>query len=193
MKNCTKCGALIDDYAVACPQCGATQEQVQPSVSYTPDGAAALSQMSRFLKLERIGWKVVGIICLVAAIVMAVTGLIMIAVGAGVSAGLEDTRESVGFLVGFGVAGLYYLIIGLIALLPAGIVGLIMAPKVEYYMNKVYTDVSIPRKRCSSIGMIIFCLLFNEIAAIFFIINFVKTRAKNATFDQIEAVQRSRG
>ena len=84
----------------------------------------------------------------------------------------------------------YFLLIGLLGYLPPAVVSLVMLKKVEYYENTVYTDVSIARKRCISVGMIVFAAIFNKIALIFIIINFVKTRKNAAAFDRIEAAQK---
>ena len=76
-------------------------------------------------------------------------------------------------------------------LLPVVIISFMMIKKVEYYESTVDTDISIARKRCTSVGMMIFCIIFNNIAAIFFIINFVKTKANAESFDRIEAKQKA--
>jgi hypothetical protein len=79
---------------------------------------------------------------------------------------------------------------GLIVYLPLAIINLKLLKKVEYYENTLYSDVSIARKRCTSVGMIVFAAIFNKIALIFIIINFVKTRKNAASFDRIEAAQK---
>ena len=73
---------------------------------------------------------------------------------------------------------------------PVTVINFMMIKKVEYYESTLYTDISIARTRCTSVGMMVFCILFNTLAAIFFIINFVKTKNNAAEFDRIEAEQK---
>lgn len=94
------------------------------------------------------------------------------------------------FGVLFIIYSIYFITMGLIVYLPLAIINLKLLKKVEYYENTLYSDVSIARKRCTSVGMIVFAAIFNKIALIFIIINFVKTRKNAAAFDRIEAAQK---
>ena len=112
--------------------------------------------------------------------------------GKPVSDGAETDPNSVLVLLSFVFVmySFYFLLIGLLGYLPTAVMSLVMLKKVEYYENTVYTDVSIARKRCTSVGMIVFAAIFNKIALIFIIINFVKTRKNAKAFDRIEAAQK---
>ena len=53
------------------------------------------------------------------------------------------------------------------------------------------TDIAVTRTRCKSVGMIVFAAIFNNVALVFIIINFVKTKMHAAEFDRIEAKQKA--
>ena len=94
------------------------------------------------------------------------------------------------FGVLFIIYSIYFITMGLIVYLPHAIINLKLLKKVEYYENTLYSDVSIARKRCTSVGMIVFAAIFNRMALIFIIINFVKTKKNAKAFDRIEAAQK---
>ena len=85
--------------------------------------------------------------------------------------------------------GAAYLTNAWLVYIPIAIINLIMANKINYYQEAVYTDLPAARKRCGSVGMIVFGYLFNKIALIFIIINFIRTK-NNAALDGIEAGQK---
>ena len=146
-----------------------------------------LADFKKFLGLEHFGWKFGAIMMLVCSIVVMIISIICIVLGAAVPKG-ETSLDLAG--VGGIVVGVVYLSVSLIALLPAAIISFIMIKKVEYYQSTVDTDISIARTRCTSVGMLVFCILFNTIAMIFFIINFAKTKNNAAAFDRIAARQK---
>ena len=187
MKVCKSCGLILDDLAVACPHCGAMQEN---GPAYTSDEAGALKQMDSLLKGERIAWKVCGIIGLIFGILFASGGLSTAFLGFLIGRTYDSPQSSDAVLVVLGTMGMIWFVIGLFVLLPCSIISLKMVPKVDFYRSKVYSDVSVARTRCTSIGMIVFCAIFNEVAAVFFILNFVRTKVRAATFDKIEEKQK---
>ena len=185
MKNCVRCGALIDDNATVCPMCGAQQPTVRTAVD-----DQVLSTMERFLRYERTAWKVGGIVMIAAGALFAIIGIIIFVMGivyGGRATG--DLQAPIAF--GSIFAGSMYFITAVVAYVPAAVVNLIMVKKVKYYLDTMYTDVSIARKRCRSVGMIVFGALFNTVAMAFIIVNFVKTRSRSAAFDRIEARQKN--
>ena len=185
MKNCVKCNALIDGNAAVCPVCGAPQPTVRTAVD-----DQVLSTMERFLRYERTAWKVGGIVLLVFGILFAVLGIVMFVMGI-VYGGMAKTDLQAPIAFGSIFAGSMYFTMALTVFIPEAVINLIMVNKVKYYLDTMYTDVSIARKRCTSVGMIIFGALFNTVAMAFIIVNFVKTRTRSAAFDRIEARQKS--
>ena len=53
----------------------------------------------------------------------------------------------------------------------------------------MYYDFEKTEKRSGSIGMLVFTVLFNEIAFIFFIINFVRLKTGGRVIEKIKARQ----
>lgn len=210
MKNCVYCGKPIPDGSAYCNGCGAAQNVPQPQPqpqTYAGETAeqTALANMARFLKYEHIAWKAAGIVLLVCAIIFVLCGVMYIVLGgvAGLSGSyiFDDLIDTLSYRdyysyspyiisAPFVVAGVIYILCGLLAYLPASILNFTLLKKVEYYQGTMYKDVSIARKRCTSVGMIVFSAIFNQIAMIFIIINFVKTKNNAAAFDKIEAAQK---
>lgn len=149
-----------------------------------------LSDISRFLRYERIAWKVSGIVFLVCTVMFFVGSILMIA--GGIIYADQPYYDYVPVMPAFGFigAGMVYLIAGLICYLPLSIIGFTMVKKVSYYQDTLYTDVSIARARCGSVGMIVFGAIFNTIAMAFIIVNFVKVKNEAQALDRIEAMQR---
>lgn len=73
--------------------------------------------------------------------------------------------------------------------LPCAIVSFIMAKKVNGYINTLYTDCSSAVERCGSVGTIVLGALFNTVAMIFIIINFVNVKSNKQTFEDIKRNQ----
>ena len=206
MKKCVNCGALLDDQTVFCTECGIRQPEAQtaagpaPFDRYDPAEKKAMADMDRFLRYEHAAWKAGGIVFMICAALYVFIGLMYIVIGAAngfsgygyMSYTMAMTPYYYSGMSGAGafiIAGVSFIISGLIAFLPAAVINLIMLKKVEYYENVIRTDISEARKRCGSVGMIIFGVLFNNVATIFIIINFVKTKSNKEVLDRIAAKQ----
>ena len=176
MKICRDCNAQIEDNVSVCPYCGAKQ---------TAENSTVLMTMMKFLQLEHFAWKFGAIMAIVAVVIYIIAGITMMATG-GFIAQRGGSTES-GMIV---FAGVLYIIIGIMVFIPIVIIGFMMLKKVEYYESVVYTDVSIARARLTSVGMIVFCAIFNTLAMIFYLINFIKTKNSAAELDRIEAEQK---
>lgn len=140
---------------------------------------AFLDDTYRFLKYERTAWKVTAIVFLVFTVFFVAFGLIFM----GIFSQYDDVSMAIG-----GSLGLIYIVLGFVYL-PISVIGFIMAGKCTKYMNVVYTDIKTVTDRTSSIGMLVFTALFNTIAMIFFIINFVKTRSNAQIIERIRSKQ----
>jgi len=147
-----------------------------------------LDTFKKLLGLEHFGWKFGAIMVLICSVIFIIVSIVCIVLGASVPQG-QTSVDLVG--VGGIVMGVVYLCVSLTALLPAAIICFIMIKKVEYYQSTIDTDINIARKRCTSVGMMVFCILFNTIAAVFFIINFVKTKNNAEAFDRIAERQKN--
>ena len=150
-----------------------------------------LTTFKKFLGLEHFGWKFGAIMSLIGMIVFIISAVIMLIVGITATAASNNQADSIAPLYTLIVMGIVYFILSFVVFLPIVIINFKMIKKVEYYQSTVDTDISIARTRCTSVGMLIFCLIFNEIAAVFFIINFAKTKNNAAAFDRIAAAQKN--
>ena len=199
MKYCVNCGEPISDNANFCRSCGAPVADnanfrgAERDFSGTDN--TAYSDMDRFLKYERIAWKAGGIIsvCICAAMalyafVIMIIGVIVAAAGNDVSVVNGAGGNSSGYiLAAAGIATVYYISVVIITVMPLVIVGFKMVGRVDYYRYMMTTDIAQVRKRCTSVGMIIFAAIFNKVAMAFIIVNFVKTKTNAAAFDRLEA------
>ncbi len=88
----------------------------------------------------------------------------------------------------FGMYAYMFFIYALITL-PIGIVSIVMTGKVRKYMEGLYYDCGPAVKRGESIGMIVFNYLFNEVALVFFLINFITIKMHREEFEEIRSLQ----
>ena len=147
----------------------------------------ALDTFKKLLGLEHFGWKLGAIMVLISMIIFVVVSIIFIIIGSAyISSGSYTDPPGEMFIA----MGITYLVVSLTVLLPLMIICFSMIKKVEYYQSTVDRDISIARTRCTSVGMLVFCVIFNTLAAIFFIINFAKTKNNAGSFDRIAAAQR---
>ena len=149
-----------------------------------------LSDFKKFLGLEHFGWKFGAIMTLISAIIMMFSSLILIIVGIATTAAAQNQFNGVAPMYFLTVMGVVYLIISFAVLIPESVICFMMIKKVEYYQSTTDTDISIARTRCTSVGMIVFCVLFNTLAAVFYIINFALTKKNAVAFDKLEAAQK---
>ncbi len=147
-----------------------------------------LDTFKRFLGLEHFGWKFGAVMFAVSSFLLILSGVIMIISGAVLLRPSADNEMLSRYP--FILMGVLYICLALVELIPLTVISFIMLKKNEYCQSTVYTDLSIARKRATSVGMIVFCFLFNNIAAIFYLINFIKTKNNAAAFDRIEAAQK---
>lgn len=211
-KFCSFCGAVTED--VKTTQESTTYYEAPVTQAPAPDRAEeqkCLDGLSSRLKWERTAWKISGIVFLICAIVFLLIGLIGTVAGGALIADnasysydyydgeyyfdddygyYSDNVDGEDFVAVFGLSfGVTYGFMGLAAFLPLAIVNLVMAKKVGKYREKLYTDCTDGYNHATSVGSIVLGALFNEIALVFIIINFVLTKNKGAEFDRIKATQ----
>ncbi|MBQ8000613.1 MAG: zinc-ribbon domain-containing protein [Ruminococcus sp.] len=81
------------------------------------------------------------------------------------------------------------LLVYAIVFAPLAIISFKMIGKVDYYMRTLYTDCAPVVERCSSVGMIVFGAIFNTVAMIFIIINFVNVTSNKKILEDIKRNQ----
>ncbi len=157
-----------------------------------PDEKNALQTMKKFLGLEHFAWKFGAIVTLISAIIMGFSSFIMIIVGIATTVASQNqyNGDGVAPAISFIIMGVMYFMIVVLGFIPEAVVCFMMIKKVEYYQSTLDTDISIARTRCTSVGMIVFCVLFNTLAAVFYIINFALKKKNAAVFDRLEAAQK---
>lgn len=203
MKYCINCGEPLADNVNFCHECGTpvadSADLRGAERDFSEADNTAYSDMDRFLKYERIAWKASGIfsacLCAVMALyvlIIMISGVIIVAAGndASVVSGADGNSADF-FMAAAGIATVYYITVILITVMPLVIVSFKMVGRVDYYRYMMTVDIAQVRKRCTSVGMIVFAAIFNKIAMAFIIVNFVKTKTNAASFDRIEAAQRN--
>lgn len=158
MIRCNHCSAEIDQTSKFCGVCGAPVNNVDVGIYKEKE---CLDNFHRFLKYERISWKIAGIVWLVISCVWLFLGFVML---------IAAIEEGI-----FAAFSFMYMFIGVIYL-PIAIVNLKMVKKAQHYMDIVYNDVTPVAERCGNVGMIVLSAFFNTIAMIFIIINFTRTK-----------------
>lgn len=187
MIRCSSCGNDIPDTSTFCGICGAPVNNVDVGIYKEKE---CLDNFYRFLKYERLSWKIGAIVSFVCAGLFGVIGLLLTVVsGAGMSAimGIEYITD----VPGTGIAaimGIEYMVMG-VFYLPSAIVNLKMIGKTEHYMSIVYNDVNSVTERCGNAGMIVLGAFFNTVAMIFIIINFTRTKTNRAEIQSAAARQ----
>ena len=167
--NCNKCGTQIPEGSNFCPNCGASAN----TSANVAEEQQFLDDTHRILRYERTAWKIGGIFFLAFGGFFAFIGVLltvlMVAAPDAFLGGLLG-----GFYIGFG--GVF---------IAVGIVNIKMLSKMDFYLERVYTDPKTVFTRANSIGMIVFCAFFSEVALIFYIINFVRMKCNKAVTERI--------
>lgn len=149
-----------------------------------------LQTMKNFLGLEHFAWKFSAIASVISAAFLFFCTFFMTAAGIVLAEAESDPGNKGMIYYAFIIFNVMFLYIDAIALVPRVVISFILLKKVEYYQSTIDTDISIARKRCTSVGMIVFCVLFNTLAAVFYVINFALTKKNAAEFDKLEAAQK---
>lgn len=176
MKYCAYCGQELRDDAHFCEKCGASTD---PDANNLKEEKEFLDSTYRFLKYERIAWKVLGTIALVLGILYFVFGILILAGFAELV--MSDVPETaLGMILVAALLGFCCLLF-----IAMAVVGLVSAKKIQGYMDGMYNDIRPTAERCSSIGMLILSIFFNEIAMIFYIINFARFKSSKQVVERI--------
>ena len=188
MRYCTNCGNAIPNEASFCGVCGTPAAVSQNQYDYDEE-KAFLDYTHRFLRYERLAWKIFGVVFLIVSLVFLGVGILCL-FDSLISGEGADNIYSYAYFSTSVLMSAYLLMYG-IMFLPVAIVCTKMVKKVEWYMSGMYTDVRPTATRNASVGMIVFGAIFNTIAMVFYIINFANTKSKGAVIDRI--IRRQQG
>lgn len=172
MLYCEHCNNPLPEGSAFCGFCG------NPVRSDSEMSAEQefLNQTHRLLRWEKTAWRICGKVFLICGIVFGALFSLLSLFGAA-------TGDDFGF--GMSVAFFIYALIFGGMFIALGIVNRIAAGKVDQYLNSLYRDFRPTLQRCGSIGMLVFTVFFNEIALIFFLINFVRMKTNKRRIQQI--------
>lgn len=167
---CPRCNNELPDGSDFCRFCGATLDQgsdIQEEQDF-------LDKTHRLLRWERKAWSIAGKAFLILGIIFValygLMALILLSYANG-----SDLAGAVHAFYGT-LFSVYAIVLGG-TYIAIGIVGMVCCNKVTRYMDTMYTDFLPTRNRCTSIGMIVLGAMFNTIAMIFYIINFVRMKS----------------
>lgn len=132
-----------------------------------------LDETHKFLRWEKKAWSIAGKVFLIVGIVFAALFFLL-----GIILAATDSPEA-------GVIMLVYALVYGVMIIAIGIVNIKAAGKIDQYTETLYKNFSLANKRCNSIGMIIFCYFFNNVALVFFVINFVRMKCNKAMRERI--------
>lgn len=162
MKNCPHCNTLMEDNAFYCPACG--QRMSEPAAA--PADSEAFHVFRRNLRHERKCWSIAGWVWIG---ITAFFNLYLFSV-AGI-AGLASEES-----LAFGIVAAMALLYDLLIFIPITAVQFVMKSKLDKYVAQIETDPEPAKRRAGSVGSIVLGALFNEVALIFVILNFIHVK-----------------
>ncbi len=160
MKFCQQCNTQMEDTASFCPYCG---QRSDTAPAENDARAKARYTFRRNLRHERKCWSIYGGVWLGFCIFFFAFSLLY----AALSIGLKEPALVIFFPVFF----LYALLF-----LPFAIINLVMSSKITGYLNALETDPNPAVDRCGGVWLIVMGALFNNIAMIFIILNFIHVK-----------------
>ncbi|MBQ7872248.1 MAG: zinc ribbon domain-containing protein [Oscillospiraceae bacterium] len=189
MKYCMHCGNPLPDDAHFCEHCGAASpaaasEEPSPAAEEAREERACLDNMRRMLRGEQLSWTIGTWVTLgVSLLYMLLWVLFVVAATTGLPMDHDDR-------VFFGMVCTIFLIYVAVLIGPRIVVGFIMASRSKAYMQNIYERPEEAIERCGHAGIIVLGAIFNEVALIFIIINFVRCKSRRKVFDRIVAQRR---
>lgn len=181
MKNCLKCNEPLVEGSKFCNACGAPADMAKTEAELIAEEQAVLNRFSLGLKHERMAWKFASIAWIIFSAFLIAFGLVF-----GLLAGAAAIAQG-GELIALLPLAMMYFFMGLM-FLPIAIINLSMKNKLANYREKLFTD-------CNdgighfSVGSIVFCAFFNEVALVFNIVYFIFSKRNAAVIKRIKARQ----
>lgn len=182
MKYCAQCGKELQDDVQFCVYCGASANSETANFAEEKE---FLDATHRFLKYERICWNIFGIFSLVMSGIFLLFTLLAVV---GASSMIIDAQTEAVF--GLGIVS-FMMVLYCLLFVPFAVIGLVCASRIKRYMNEMYTDIRSTADRCGSIGLIVLGAFFNNIAMIFYIINFARFKSNKKIVERIIQRQQS--
>ena len=189
MRCCKKCGKEIAEGAAFCVGCG---EAVETEILVPTPTAPAISgeglykeeqefldTTHRLLRWEHKAWRIASKVFIIMGIAYAAFFMTLFLIG--LIAVIADV-DGAGV---FAILGVSYAVIFGSIFIVLGVISKKAGEKIPQYIDTVYTDLSIAYKRCGSVGMMVFTILFGVVSPIFFIINFVRMKSNRAVIERI--------
>lgn len=167
MTNCPKCGTQIAETASFCPTCG---ERIAPVTKQ--DLTETLNIFKANFRREKISWMIAAIVISAITLLLTMFAFLMIVIGI-------TTAEAA--LLTMGIVYLLYPIL----FAPIIIVNWAMTVKAGRYERTVMDDPVGAVERAGNVGIIVVSALFNNIAMIFVIINFVYAKIHEKTIAKL--------
>ncbi len=209
MKKCLYCGAENPDYGNYCEKCGTLLGEAQEaevaavpsfykSNDLTEKELEVIKGMKRNFRREQKAYRIFSIIYIVLIAIYLLLGVLVLALGVNGSGSgtviingntVTDPAVVNAFFIIWLICWFSAL---LFVFLPIAIIGLVAANRINNYLGTIDENVRPSRKRAAAIGMIVFSAIFNQIAMIFVIMNFVYVKKRKAILDSITEKQKLR-
>lgn len=186
---CYNCGKPVASSYAFCPECGArisapacdTQIMAEPVTYKNSDHKATefLATTKKLLHWERNLWKIGGIIMTACGGFLMLISLIILGSGTpptGPEGAELDPMSSLVLLI--------YLLYSSV-FLAMGIVNLVTASRISPYLDNMEKNFAPTAKRLDSVGRIVYTIIFNGYAVIFYLINFVRLKENKDTVERI--------
>ena len=184
MSFCKNCGKELSENVAFCEACGtAVAESTPATTERTKEKQEFLDLTHRYLRWEQKVWKIFGFVYLG---IGALYSLIF---------SLYHLIGLISFIDGDEATGIIFITMGLLYMILFGgmffglaIVHFLTAKKINLYLDTLYTDFSLTYNRCSSIGMMIFCIFFSSLTFAFFLVNFIRMKDNKELVEKCMAV-----
>lgn len=196
MSFCTYCGSQLESNNNFCQSCGKPANNVQnnsvPAVSvqsgYTAEEQKCLDDFAGFLKWERFCYKLFGIIYLITLIAAGAMALLFILPDLLIYSdyAFYSIYPSLSFMC-------FWYIAITIMYIPIVVINFSLKNRTKRYMDIAHTDIKAVEERCGNVGMIVVSAIFCQPAAVFVIINFVRTKTNKNLIDSISYKQKTEG
>lgn len=167
MINCPKCGMQIAETASFCSFCG---ERIAPVTK--EDLTETLNIFKANFRREKISWMIAAIVISAITLLLTMFAFLMIFIG------ITTAEEA------FLAMGIVYLLYPIL-FAPIIVINWVMTVKAGRYESTVTDDPAGAVERAGNVGIIVVSALFNNIAMIFVIINFVYAKIHEKTIAKL--------